>query len=48
MKQNLVKPILLSLPYQIKSCFVLVSIGHPLGLTEICFFKKIDKLSEQS
>ena len=27
---NLVKPLLLSLPYQRKSGFVLVSIGHPL------------------
>ena len=33
MKQNLVKPLLLSLPYQRKSGFVLASIGHPLRLT---------------
>ena len=33
MKQNLVKPLLLSLPYQRTSGFVLASIGHPLRLT---------------
>ena len=33
MKQKLVKPLLLSLPYQRKSDFVLVTIGHPLRPT---------------
>ena len=33
MKQKLVKPLLLNLPYQRKSGFVLVSIGHPLRPT---------------
>ena len=33
MKQSLVKQLLLSLPYQRKSGFVLVSIGHPLWPT---------------
>ena len=33
MKQKLVKPLLLSLPYQRKSSFVLASIGHPLRPT---------------
>ena len=33
MKQKLVKPLVLSLPYQRKSGFVLVSIGQPLPPT---------------
>ena len=39
MKHKLVKPLLLSLPYQRKSGFALVSIGHALQPTSIYFLK---------
>ena len=41
MKQKLVKPSLLNLPYQRKSGFVLVSIGHPLQPPRHIFFEEL-------